>query len=73
MHISTPPLRDPVAAAEPRSALRAPLAYDLGYGLVGLIIVAAIAVRYDDLPLALTIGALMALCYLAGGVRYRSH
>lgn len=45
---------------------------DLGYSIVGLVIVGVIWVRVDP-AVALLIGGLMILCYLAGSVKYRAH
>lgn len=73
MHSSTTPLHTLPTARRARPQPGRALLYDLVYGLIGLIIVAAISVRYGDPAAALAIGALMLLCYLAGGVRYRSH
>lgn len=45
---------------------------DLGYALVGLVIVYAVSLR-TDWPTGVLIGLLMTACYLFGGVKYRPH
>jgi hypothetical protein len=47
-------------------------ACDIGYAVVGLVVVYAISLHTDAATGSL-IGALMVLCYLAGGQKFRRH
>lgn len=45
---------------------------DLGYTIIGMVIVYAVSLR-SDWATAVLIGLLMTACYLAGSVKYRAH
>lgn len=45
---------------------------DLGYAIVGMLVVYAVSLR-TDAATGILLGGLMILCYLAGSVKYRAH